>query len=94
MPFYHKLEQMEKSGQIKAHILAVFPDNPKIVAAVLVAQQLNIDYIAPVPLASLKIAATPTLIAVNSEGQVTASWVGELSAAGEDSVIRSISTSQ
>ncbi len=92
MAFYRKLDEMEKDHHMKTHLLAVFPDNPKIVTAVLGAQQLHVDYIAPVPLSSLKVTGTPTLIAVNSEGQVTASWVGQLPGAGEDSVIKLVST--
>jgi thioredoxin-related protein len=91
MPFYRKLAQLEQSSQIGVHLVAVFPDDPAVVRKVVKTQQLNIEVLPGLELAQVKVQATPTLMLVDEQGQVSKVWMGELPATEEAEVIAAIS---
>ncbi len=91
MPFYRKLADLEKSNQIDAHLIAVFPDDPAAVRQLVQTQQLAVEAFPGIELSQVKVEGTPTLLLVDQQGRVSKVWIGELAAAGEAEVIAAIS---
>lgn len=91
IPFYRKLAELEKSNQIDAHLIAVFPDDPAVVRQLVETQRLAIEALPGIELSQVKVEGTPTLILVDRQGQVSKVWIGELAAAGQADVITGIS---
>ena len=65
-------------GNKSLRIVALFPNKIKEVADYLMANALNVDSVAEVNLNALHIPGTPTMILVNSRGQVQNFWAGKL----------------
>jgi hypothetical protein len=93
MPFYRKLAELEKSNQIDAHLVAVFPDDPPAVRQLLETQQFAVEAFPGIDLSQAKVHVTPTLLLVDRRGRVSKAWIGQLPAAGEADVIASLSSS-
>ncbi len=91
MPFYRSLAKLERSNQLGAHLVAVFPDDPAVVRQVLETQQLMIEALPAFELSQVRVQATPTLMLVDEQGRVSKVWMGELPAAEEAEVIAAIS---
>ena len=91
IPFYRKLAELEKSNQIDAHLIAVFPDDLAAVRQLVETQQLAIEALPGIELSQVKVEGTPTLILVDRQGQVSKVWIGELAAAGQADVVAAIS---
>jgi hypothetical protein len=78
MPFYRRLAQMNEGKKLKANLVAVFPDNHADVADMVKTQSLSVETVPGVPLKSLRVPGTPTIILADSSGRVIQDWVGEL----------------
>lgn len=91
IPFYRKLAEMEKSNQIDANLIAVFPDDPAAVRDLVKTQRLGVEAFPDIELSQVKVDGTPTLILVDRQGRVSKVWIGELDAAGQADVVSTIS---
>ena len=91
IPFYRKLAELEKSNQIDAHLIAVFPDDSAGVRQLVETQRLAVEAFPGIELSRLKVEGTPTLILVDGQGRVSKVWIGELAAAGQADVVTAIS---
>jgi thioredoxin-related protein len=78
MPFYRRLAQMSQQKELKVNLVAVFPDNNADVADIVKTQGLSVETVPGVPLKSLKVPGTPTIILADSSGRVIQDWVGQL----------------
>jgi thioredoxin-related protein len=91
LPFYKQLIEANRRAGNTTRIIAIFP-NPEDEARQYVQQnQLGLDTLASVDLMSLNVAATPTMILVDSHGKVLDFWVGKLSEESELQVVRAVS---
>ncbi len=91
IPFYRKLLELEKSNQIDAHLIAVFPDDPAAVRQLVETQRLAVEAFPSVELSQMKVAGTPTLILVDRHGRVSRVWLGELTPAWQADVVAATS---
>jgi len=91
IPFYRKLAELEKSNQIDAHLIAVFPDDLAAVRQLVETQRLAVEAFPGIELSQMKVEGTPTLILVDRQGRVSKVWIGELAAAGQADVVTAIS---
>jgi thioredoxin-related protein len=82
-PFYQRL--LKENTDTK--ILAVMPEEVTHSRNYLENQQVHIDDIKELPLDSLGVSGTPTLILVDGNGIVTGWWVGRLSQIQETEVL-------
>ena len=87
MPFYRTLYRMEKAGQLSANMVALFPNTHEESIEILRDQSLPIPVISPVPVTSVGVAGTPTLILVDRERTVKGVWIGELDSGGRAKII-------
>jgi hypothetical protein len=87
-PFYQRLIAQQQQGGSKYPIVAVFPDTADMVKEVLQSEGLGVHALARVPLETLKISGTPTLLLVDRSGAVLNAWVGMLSPRQELEVMR------
>jgi hypothetical protein len=78
-PFYQRLIAQQPQAGSKFPIVAVFPDTGDTVKEVLQSQGLGVRALAGVPLETLKISGTPTLLLVDRSGTVLNAWIGVLS---------------
>jgi hypothetical protein len=88
-PFYRRLLG-EYSGKPNLHIVASLPHPPEVSRRYLESLNLFVTDVKEVELAEIKVPATPTLLLLNNEGRVSASWVGMLSRDGEQEVLQTI----
>ena len=86
-PFYRQLEGLENDNHLKAHILMVLPDDPFSGAALLSAQGIKSQSITNMPLSSINVPGTPTLLLVDASGRLLQRWVGELDASTAGAVL-------
>ncbi len=91
IPFYRKLAELEKSNQIDAHLIAVFPDDLASVRQLVETQRLAVEVFPGIELSQVKVEGTPTLILVDRQGRVSKFWIGELAAGGQADVVTAIS---
>jgi hypothetical protein len=91
IPFYRKLAELEKSKQIDAHLIAVFPDDAAAVRQLVETERLAVETFPGIELSQVKVEGTPTLILVERPGRVSKVWIGELAAAGQAEVVTAIS---
>lgn len=78
MPFYRQLAELSEQKALKANLVAIFPDPSADVDALVKAENLSVKTVPGVPLRSLKISGTPTVILADSSGRILQDWVGEL----------------
>lgn len=90
MPFYRKLYDLEKDKDLKAEMVAAFPDSPQDAYEVLGTEKLPIPTVSLVNFSSLQVSGTPTLILVDEKGKVEKTWVGQLDSEGEQSVLETV----
>ncbi len=90
IPFYRKLAELEKSNQIAAHLITVFPDDLASVRQLVETQRLAVEAFPGIELSQVKVEGTPTLILVDRQGRVSRIWIGELAAAGQAEVVTAI----
>lgn len=89
VPFYRRL-LAESSGKPNLRIVAALPHSPEVSRRYLESLNLFVTDVKEVELAEIKVPATPTLLLLNNEGRVSASWVGMLSKDGEQEVLQTI----
>lgn len=90
MPFYRRLAQMSEEKKLKANLVAVFPDAAADVENVLQSQHLSVKTVPNVPLGSLKVPGTPTMILADSSGRVLQDWVGQLTDQQEQQLLDTV----
>ena len=83
--FYKRLVAMASQNHVA--VVAVFPQSPKDISEYLNRVKVPISTIRQMPLADLHTVATPTLMTVDSRGQVTHVWIGKLQPSSEAEVI-------
>lgn len=86
-PFYQRLIT-QRRGASKTAILAVFPDTADTVREVAQSEGLGVHTVAGVPLQTLKVSGTPTLLLVDKTGTVLNVWTGMLSPRQELEVVK------
>ena len=74
-PFY---QQLQKAKPNNLRLIAALPQPTDEGRRYLTKLDVNLSEIVQVPLASIGVSGTPTLILVNDKGVVTESWVGKL----------------
>jgi hypothetical protein len=84
--FYRRLNH-ETSNRGDARLLAVLPQETGEGRAYLEKLGVTVDEVRQASLDSIGVVGTPTLLLVNDEGSVTASWVGKLPSAKEGEVL-------
>jgi len=90
MPFYRRLATLQDGRQAGAFLIAAVPDSSEKAKEMMERHNLSVPVVAESRLNTLKVAGTPTLILVDKQGKVLKVWVGVLSVASEDEVIRRI----
>ncbi|MBX6361743.1 MAG: hypothetical protein IRZ03_16885 [Acidobacterium ailaaui] len=70
---------------MKAHLVAVMPDNSLVGQAMLKSADISMDGIYSEPLDN--VTATPTILLVDNRGRVMREWIGELTPQRENDVI-------
>lgn len=83
-PFYQQLTQ--KRGSVR--VVAVMPQNLDAGRQYLQKLGVSVDEVKQLPLESIRVQGTPTLLLLNREGVVTDEWVGRLPAEREAEVIQ------
>ena len=78
MPFCRRLAQMSEEKELKANLVAVFPDSPADVEDIVKAQHLSVKTVPGVPLGTLKVSGTPTMILADHSGRIIEDWIGQL----------------
>jgi hypothetical protein len=68
-------------------MLMVMPDDPSSGAALLAEQGITSQSIGNIPLSSIKVSGTPTLLLVDANGRLLQRWVGELDASNTEAVL-------
>ncbi len=89
--FYKRLA---KENQVAKNIpiIAVLPGKIESSQSYLARLGLNVKEIRQLPLASLNVNSTPSLLIVDNTGKVVASWVGKLDSPQENDLITKIKT--
>jgi hypothetical protein len=90
VPFYRKLAATQDSGEAKAFVSVALPEAPPKANRFLQAEDLRLPLAAHVPLSSLRVSGTPTLLLIDRTGKVLKVWIGKLSDDGEASVMEAI----
>jgi hypothetical protein len=87
-PFYQRLVAQQQQGGSKFPIVAVFPDTADTAKEVLQSEGLGVQALGGVPLETMKMSGTPTLLLVDRSGTVLNAWIGMLSPRQELEVMR------
>lgn len=90
VPFYQRLVAAHKQDGSSTAILAAFPDAADAVKEVLQSENLGIPALPKIPLESLKISGTPTVLLVDKTGTVLKAWIGVLSPREELEVLAAV----
>lgn len=90
MPFYQRLIQLERSGKLRTHIIAVFPDPGERLFRILPDGLTGADVIAGVTLGNIGIRSTPTVMVIAADSTLLNVWRGQLSDDGEEEVLRAV----
>jgi thiol-disulfide isomerase/thioredoxin len=88
MPFYRTLVAAAPNKTIK--LVAVFPQEQSVAREYLKKMNVQIDDVRQLPLDSVNVRGTPTLILVNGGGEVIKSWVGKLPDTGEKELLSAL----
>lgn len=89
-PFYKRIIESVQNKNVK--LIAVFPSNKEESAAHLNDLGLTNMEVKQLPLNSLQVSGTPTLILTNDKGEVTDYWIGKLSPDREMEVINKLNS--
>jgi hypothetical protein len=87
LPFYKKLVALEDKKSLRAHVLAVMPDDRDAGSQLLQANGLMVDAVFKMPLDSIHVSGTPTVLLLDTHGRVEEGWSGQLPPRGENEVI-------
>lgn len=88
--FYQRLSDLKQSGTISTPLVAAFPENAEQASKFAAQYHLRPDQIVSASLDSMGVSGTPTLLLVGSDGRVQRQWVGLLSAAEQETVIKTL----
>jgi hypothetical protein len=86
MPFYKHLSEMRAQGQLQLVVLSQEPVD--VMRAYVREHGLDVDGV--VQGGEIQTPGTPTLLVVTKGGAVEASWIGQLSTAQEQEVVRRV----
>lgn len=89
MPFYQRIAA-EAKRTAAVHLTAVFPQSADAAKRYLAQAGLAVDEVLQVPMASLGLRGTPTLVLVDSQGVIVRVWPGRLPAALEAEVLDAV----
>ena len=84
-PFYQELTRACREKGV--HTIAVLPQTSKDAAAYLKGLGVSVDEIRQVPLSSIQVPSTPTLLFVDGKGIVRKVWVGKLPSESQKEVL-------
>lgn len=90
--FYNHLAEFQRNKAQTVRIIAVFPNSLDEVLQYVEQTQLKLRAIPAADFVSLNVNGTPTMILVDDHGRIIDFWVGKLSSADEQHVIRNISS--
>lgn len=90
-PFYQRLAAKLQEDGSKSAMVAVFPDGANTVNEVVRSEGLAVHALPGVPLESLNVSGTPSLLLVDRSALVLNAWIGMLSPRQELEVMRAIS---
>lgn len=90
LPFYRRLVELEATSRLRAHVLAVMPDDKDAGTALLRSGGLTVDSLFGRPLGSIRVSATPTLLLLDSHGLILHAWIGRLTPQRENEVIANV----
>jgi len=87
-PFYDKLAKAASAGpgQGELRVIAVFPQPDDDVNAFKARTKLDIESIADVPLGTVGVTLTPTVVLVSQNGLVTGAWLGSEGKQNQDAI--------
>jgi hypothetical protein len=85
-PFYQRLAA--EAARRNVPVVVVLPQSVEVGRAYLAGLQVPLGDVHQAALGSLGVPATPTLMLVNREGEVTGGWVGRLPPETESEVLR------
>ncbi len=89
-PFYQRLAAKQQEDRSNTAIVAVFPDAADTVNEVVQLEGLGVRALPGVPLETLKVSGTPSLLLVDRSGTVLNTWIGMLSPRQELEVMRAL----
>jgi hypothetical protein len=89
-PFYQRLAAHQRAEAKDVAIVAVFPDTADAVKEAVQSEGLGIHALSAVPLETLKVSGTPSLLLVDRSGTVLNTWIGMLSPRQEQEVMRAV----
>lgn len=92
-PFYQRLAAKQQEDRSNAAVVAVFPDPADAVKEVVQSEGLGIHALAGVPLETLKVSGTPSMLLVDRSGTVLNAWIGMLSPRQEVEVMNAVACS-
>ena len=78
VPLYRRVMDAYPPGSKSVRVVALFPNKSKEVADYLTANSLKVDSISDVNFTTLHVSGTPTMILVNSRGELQNFWLGRL----------------
>jgi len=87
-PFYQRLVAKQQQDSPNTAIVAAFPDAVDAAKEVVQSERLGVQVLPGVPLQTLKVSGTPTLLLVDRSGTVLNTWIGVLSPRQELEVMR------
>ena len=90
IPLYRKVTNAYPPGTKSLRVVALFPNKSREVADYLTANSLKIDSIADVNFTALHVSATPTMILVNSRGEIQNFWLGRLAESESAALLREL----
>lgn len=90
MPFYRQLADMQRAGQLQTEIVAVLPNDADAAHEFMESSGLSVTTVPKIPLESIQVEGTPTVILVDRSGRVVRSWEGVLSWRGKRDVVKSL----
>lgn len=89
MKFYEKLVSLsQKNGSASVRIVAIFPDSEEQVSTEYSRRLVGVEKTSGVDFSQLHVLGTPTLILLNRDGVVQGRWIGELSPADKQEVLK------
>ncbi len=92
IPFYKQLAESQHDNRT-THIVAVSTEPEDVLKQFLSQNQLDITAVPSVNFSDYNIMGTPTLILVNSNGQILDFWTGKLSQETEQQVLKAVKPS-
>ncbi len=78
MTFYRALGELERGGALRAHLLAVMPNDEFSGSGYLEKNNVEVQGIFGEKLDALKVSGTPTVLLIDSSGRIERKWVGQL----------------